>query len=354
MFFVGRWQEKAGTRRLITIGALICSFNLLTITYAKSLSWLYLWAFINGAASCLIYLPGLTSVQRWFPGRRGLVSGIVNLVFGMSAAVMAPVFGAMLKSLGYSSMNLLIAAISLIVGVTAAQFTETPEKVKPVHGEAGLDLKAAPQTALSMGDSLTVKESLRTRSFWFLWLTWALQGAAGISMVGLSVAFGLARGFSLESAVIILIAFNTMSGLSRILTGSVSDLIGRNMTMSIAFFASGCAYFALPHFNNLAGLTVLAGVIGFAFGTLFAVSAPLASDCFGLKHFGAIFGLVFTAYGFISGALGPSLSGYILDVTGGNYLIVFSYLGVLCILSGFLIKAVTAPRPKGSASGAAC
>ena len=343
MFFVGRWQEKVGTRLMISIGALICGFNVLIAAFASNLYFIYLWAFLNGTASSFIYTPALTSVQRWFVERRGLVSGVVNLVFGISAAIMTPVFTVMLHSMGYKSMNMLIAVISLLVGLAAAQFTETPERVKHLpqaerRGETISGLRAAP------GHSLTVRESLKTRSFWFLWLTWALQGAAGIAMVSLAVTFGLARGFSMESAVIILTSFNLASGLSRILTGYISDLAGRNLTMSISFFTAGFAYCALPYFSNLAVLSLLAALVGFAFGTLFAVSAPLVSDCFGLKHFGAIFGLVFTAYGFISGALGPSLSGYLLDITAGNFLVVFTYLGIFCLLSGFFIMGVTVPR----------
>ncbi|NIO12163.1 MAG: MFS transporter, partial [Deltaproteobacteria bacterium] len=94
----------------------------------------------------------------------------------------------------------------------------------------------------------------------------------------------------------------------------------------------------------LALTAALAAIIGLAFGTLFAVSAPLAADCFGLEHFGAILGLVFTAYGFLSGALGPSLSGYLLDITEGNFTIVFTYLGVFCMLSGVLIRFVHPSR----------
>ena len=96
---------------------------------------------------------------------------------------------------------------------------------------------------------------------------------------------------------------------------------------------------------------VLAAVIGFAFGTLFAVSAPLAVDCFGLAHFGAIFGLVFTAYGFLAGPLGPSLSGYLLDATGADFTIVFSYLGFFCLLASLSIRrvrpsALLSPEPR--------
>jgi OFA family oxalate/formate antiporter-like MFS transporter len=91
---------------------------------------------------------------------------------------------------------------------------------------------------------------------------------------------------------------------------------------------------------------VLASVVGFAFGTLFSVSAALTSDCFGMKHFGAIYGLVFTAYGFVAGVLGPWLSGYVLDATGSNFQVVFIYLGIFCLASaGFIWFARPQPDP---------
>jgi OFA family oxalate/formate antiporter-like MFS transporter len=337
MFFVGRWQERLGIKRMITIGSILCGISPLVIAYASSLYSLYFWAFLIGTSTCFVYIPALTTVQRWYPERRGLVSGIVNLLFGFSAAIMSPVFNSMLKSIGYVSMNIVMAIVALSIGITAAQFTEGPEEIP-----------SSPQTPSRVPESLTVSASLRTKSFWFLWLTWALQGAAGIAMVMLSTAFGLSRGFAMESAVVILTAFNITNGLGRLVMGYLSDLISRNLAMSTAFLAAGGAYFVLPHVGNLAAIAVLAAIIGFGFGTLFAVSAPLAADCFGLKHFGAIFGLVFTAYGFVAGALGPSLSGYLLDITSGNFIIVFTYLGFFCVLSGIFIRFVVRPSPTRS------
>lgn len=209
------------------------------------------------------------------------------------------------------------------------------------EGEIGDDGRTA--STLMQDYSLTAKESLRTGSFWFLWLTWALQGAAGIAMVTLSMSFGGARGFG-ESAALLLTAFNLTNGLSRILSGFLSDIIGRHRTLVATFLAAACAYFLLPHVDTIGTAAVLGAVIGFSYGTLFAVSAPLVSDSFGLKHFGVIFGLVFTAFGYLSGLLGPSLSGFILDMTEGNFLPVFAYLGVFCILSAFLIRLVVPPR----------
>jgi OFA family oxalate/formate antiporter-like MFS transporter len=341
MFLVGKWQEKIGTRAMITIGSIILALAAVIAANASSLYMVYIWAFLTGVGDSFIYTPCLTTVQRWWPDRRGLVCGIVNLSFGISAAIMSPLFNSMLKTMGYYSMTIFVAVLTLIVGVVSAQFTEVPERVKLTTAEnenkASAIIKKKPDV------SLTVEQAVRTKCFWFFWFVWALQGAAGIGMVTLSVNFGLSRGFSIAEAVVVLTAFNIMSGLSRIITGYISDIIGRNVTMSITFFAAGIAYFLLPVFHSLTAIAILAAVIGFAFGTLFAVSAPLATDCFGLKHFGVIFGLIFTAYGFIAGFLGPSLGGYILDMNKGNFQPVFIYLGVFCLLSGILIRFAIPP-----------
>ena len=342
MFFVGRWQERFGIRRMMTFGATLCGLNVLVIAYASNLSMLYLWAFITGTASCFIYIPGLTSVQRWYPEKRGLVSGIFNLTFGISAAIMSPIFRWMFETMGYFYMNIALAILALATGLIAAQFTENPERIASRQPSSSAQTKPLSKEVRS----LTVRECLRTRNFWFLWLTWAFQGAAGIAMVTLSTAFGLSRGFTMESAVVILTAFNITNGLGRIVMGYLSDRITRNLAMSLTFLAAGFAYLLLPHFIGLPVLAILAAVVGFGFGTLFAVSAPLAGDCFGLKHFGAILGLIFTAYGFVSGLLGPSLSGYLLDMTSGNFVIVFSYLGLFCLLSGIFIRFVIPPHVK--------
>ncbi len=157
-------------------------------------------------------------------------------------------------------------------------------------------------------------------------------------MTILSTEYGLSRGFSLESAILLLTAFNLANGMSRIISGYSSDRVGRNRIMSIAFMTAGLAYFILPWVDNMAACALLTGVVGFSFGTLFSVSAPLVVDCFGLEHFGAIFGLTFAAYGFVAGPLGPALSGFVLDVTGDNFFLVFLYLGIFSMLSGFCIR----------------
>jgi len=113
--------------------------------------------------------------------------------------------------------------------------------------------------------------------------------------------------------------------------------------MSLAFLASGLAYIALPYTEGLLSCAILCAAVGFSFGTLFSVSAPLVADCFGLEHFGAVFGLTFAAYGFVAGPLGPTLSGYLLDISGNNYTPVFLYLGLFFLLASASIRLVVPP-----------
>jgi len=338
MFLVGRFQGRVGTRRLAALGAVLTGASTLLLGSVTGLSGVYAWAFVVGAASAFVYLPGLTVVQQWWPGRRGLVSGLFNLCFGVSAAVMSPVFGGLLPLLGPARLTVVFGAASLVCGLAVAPLLRGPGRGERPAAQA----PAAPSAP--SGAPLTVSGSVRTRAFWCLWLTWSLAGAAGISMVVLSTAFGTSRGLPVQEAVLLLSAFNLTNGLGRFTSGYLSDRAGRRRVMGISFAAAGLAYWALPWVQGTACWAFLAAVVGYAFGTLFAVSGPLASERFGLENFGAVFGLIFTAYGFTAGILGPWLSGVILDRTGGDFGLVFGYLGAFFGLAACTM-ALMGPAP---------
>lgn len=330
MYLCGRWQETFGPARLTGIGAALSGGSAIWLSRAGSMTDVYIWAFAVGAGSAFVYVPALTVVQRWYMERRGLVSGFFNMAFGLAGALMSPVFGAMLSEVGYQATCLGIGCVALAFGLASAILVRPPS----------VQWTVSANTRSTGGGSRSVGDALKSREFWFLWSTWVLSGAAGASMLVLATGFGLARGLDLGRAVVLLTAFNLTNGAGRLVSGLLSDRFGRSRTMAASFAAAAAAYLAMPHLEGVWLWACLSAVIGYAFGTLFAVSAPLAGDCFGMAHFGAIFGLIFTAYGFLSGPLGPWLSGHILDLTGGNYTIVFSYLGLMYLGATGLILMV--------------
>ncbi len=330
MYLCGRLQEKYSPGKLAAIGSVMCGSSAIWLSHAGNMFEVNIWAFSAGASSAFIYIPGLTVVQRWYPERRGLVSGFFSMAFGISAAVMSPVFSILLLNWGYEVLTLATGCTALLIGLAASVLIRFPEN-EPLSAES--------VTSMALNDR-SVAEALKSRDFWCLWLTWVFAGAAGASMLVLATGFGLARGLSLAHAVALLTAFNLTNGFGRLISGYLSDRIGRSRTMAISFVGAGVAYLIMPHLADLWLWATLAAVIGFAFGTLFAISGPLTGDCFGMTHFGSIFGLVFTAYGFVSGPLGPWLTGHILDITRNNYTLVFSYLGVMFMAAAGLILLV--------------
>ncbi len=198
MFLIGRLQEKIAPAWVMAIGAVVYAIATEFVGHAETMRGVYGWAFMVGAASTFIYLPAITVVQRWYPERRGLVSGLVSMFFGLSGAVMAPIFNRMLQTLDYQPTTRTLALITLTIGLLAALFIRLP----------GTSPTKAPESqapTVSNAASLTLGQSLRTRSFWLMWFTYAFAGAAGIAMVTLAVPFGLARGLNAGEAIVILV-----------------------------------------------------------------------------------------------------------------------------------------------------
>lgn len=333
----GRLHPKIGTRRSFLLGSLILFACMLLANFADNMILVYCWAFLNGAGTGFIYGPSLTTVQHWFPQRRGLATGIVNLCFGTAAAVMSPVYNLLFSHLGYKKMNYIVLVMLVIFNGLSLLFAELPDRTKLTKEEeqARAELmEAVRQQDSGKGPSLaakdyTVREALKSRSFWAVWFAWVFVGAAGISMV--SQGAGFAASIQI-AGVVVITAFNLTNGIGRIVAGTLSDYIGRNATGCVAFLLGAVGYISLPFCSNSILASVLAAFVGFAFGTLFAISAPLVSDLFGLKHYSTIFSLVFVAYGFVSGIVGPALVGLLLKATGENYKIVFPLLALFCLI----------------------
>ncbi len=326
MVLAGKLQEKIPSRFIIFTGSLIGSLAMIFVGQASTIEHVYIWAFIEGFFCGFVYIPCLTVFQKLFPKNKGLVTGLFNLNFGGSAAVMSPIFTYFLVSKGYVFTSNFAAVISIILGTSFALLIKIPGNEKDQEKQQ-----------LS---TLSLKKTLRISSFWFLWWVWAFSGAAGISLIVLASSFGTSLGYGITQYVYILTSFNVLNGIGRLVCGRLADKYSKQKILMTVFLMASLAYFLMPQFTNLYIISFLACFIGLAFGALFVISAPLVSEIFGLENFGKVFGLVFTAYGFFAGFLGPWLSGMILDISGSNFKIVFSLFGVFYLISSVLIFGV--------------
>ncbi|SDU42287.1 MFS transporter [Desulfobacula phenolica] len=326
MYLAGKLQEKIPSRFIIFTGSLACSLATLFVGQATCMEHVYIWAFFEGFFCAFVYIPCLTIFQKMFPENKGLITGILNLTFGGSSAVMSPIFTYLLVLKGYEFTSVFAGFLSIVFGTSVAFLIKTPGKDKA---------KGGPQLS-----TLSFKQTVSLSSFRLLWCVWALSGAAGVSLIVLASSFGRQLGYGITQYVYILTCFNILNGIGRLVCGRLSDRYSKQKILMIVFLMASCAYCLMPWFSHLYLVSFLACFIGLAFGALFTVSAPLVTEVFGLENFGKVFGLVFTAYGFFAGFLGPWLSGIILDMTHSNFKIVFSLFAVFYLISSVLIMRV--------------
>jgi len=372
MFVSGRVQLKYGMKCCVFIGTFVDIIAFVFITVGRNIYWIYAWGFIVNLGCSFLYGPSLTTAQMAFPDNRGLVSGVINFIFGVSAAILSPILNSLLEKSGYVFTNILVIILIVICNIISfflfqwAEHSTTTSSSKsssssipnsnqttssPTNNKREMEMETETETETetkieieekktsldNIEKDKSVKEALKTREFWTIWLIWAFMGAAGISMVSLSKTYSIAIE---ETGVFLLTIFNLANGIFRIFVGWISDYIGSSLTGAIAFFLAALGYGILTFVKNLTVISIAVVGVGIGFGTLFTVSGPLASIIFGLKNFGMIYGLIFTGYGIVGGIVGPAVSGMILEKTNDNYTVVFIYLGVMALIGTLLMISI--------------
>ncbi len=326
MYLAGRLQEKFETAYIVFAGAFLCAVSMIAVGYAQSMNHVYLWAFAEGFFCGFVYLPCMGFFQKLFPENKGFVTGILNLTFGGASAVMSPLFAWICVTKGCRFAGISAGVLALVLGTFVAFFIRMPNPDDEKNNRTK--------------PTLLLKKIIQMPAFWFLWWVWALAGAAGVSLIVLSSSFGDHLSYDITQSVYILICFNVLNGIGRVVCGRMSDVYSKNRILHVVFLMAAVAYCLMPWFTHLYMISFLACFIGLSFGALFTVSAPLVTDVFGLENFGKIFGMIFTAYGFVAGFIGPWLSGLLLDITDSNYMMVFGLFAIFYFVSSMLILRV--------------
>ena len=340
-FFGGLWNNKSGPRVVAMTGGLLYGLGVaLASLSAQGLWWLYLsYGVIGGIGIGFAYIIPISVLVKWFPDKRGLMTGIAVGGFGAGALITAPLATHLIKSVGVTTTFLYLGIGFLIVSVIAGSFMVNPPAGYVPEGWT-------PPAALKKAEAtrdFTLGEALRSWQWWALWLLLFLNTSAGISIISQeSPLFQELSGVTaiVAAGMVGIVAFG--NALGRVFWAWVSDLIPRRFVFLIMFLLQAVLFWILPGINTQGALTFVAFMILLCYGGGFGTMPAFAADYFGPKYVGSIYGLMLTAWGFAS-AFGPLLIAHTRQLTG-HYASGLHILAIVVLCSAVLPFIVRPPR----------
>src|SRR6266853_623317 len=333
-FFGGLWRNRKGPRVVALVGGVLYGLGVFLASFsANKLWWLYLsYGLIGGIGLGLSYIVPVAVLVKWFPDRRGLITGIAVGGFGAGALITAPVATRLIQSVGVLSTFAYLGIAYLIVTVVAALFMQNPPEGWRPQGWT----PTASETSQRAGHDYTLGEALRTWQWYALWLLLFLNTLAGISIISQEAPiFQQLLGVSAVVAAGMVGIASIGNALGRVFWAWVSDLITRRATFIVMFLAQAILFWTLPNINSPSLLTIVAFFVLMCYGGGFGTMPAFAADYFGSKNVGPIYGLMLTAWGFAS-AFGPLLIAYMRQTTG-------SYRGALHVIAAIMAVSMLLP-----------
>jgi OFA family oxalate/formate antiporter-like MFS transporter len=368
--FAGRIQDKVGPRIVASVGGILLGLGLFLASKATDLLTFTLgFAVLGGIGIGAAYVCPIATCVKWFPDKRGLITGLAVAGFGAGALIFAPVAKSFIASSGIMPTFLYLGAIFFITVVIGAQLMVNP----PVgYKPAGWNPPAATASGASALSDLTWAQMLKTNQFWLLWLTYFAGCTAGLmiimnvmniwqsfSMLSLSSMTPVIPKTSYEDILtkgtMAVMIVSILNAFGRIVWGKVSDNIGRKTTLYLIFAYCGVIMLLLNSMNSFALFIFGVASVGFCFGGYLGLYPAVTADYFGTKNVGVNYGFMFTAYG-AGGLFGPWLAPKLMEVVKkmsyealdkgamaiktfevGNYLQAFIIAGIMCLVSIALV-----------------
>jgi len=330
----GRIQDARGPRSCAFTGTLLVSLGFFLASFTSSLWFLYLtFGLLAGAGNGFGYATPMPVASKWFPDRRGLVVGLMVGGYGAGSAVIGPIATALISSVGWRPTFRLLGIAFFVMGMIGTWLlTNPPEGYSP----AGW----TPPPAAARRREYSASAMLRTPQFYQLWLAYCLGATAGQMTISQLIPFARSAGLGAAAATLALPVTAAGNAGGRILSGWLSDGLGRLTTLRIMVLASAVAMPALFVWREQAVLFfVLAAVVYWCYGTQLSVFASTTADFYGTRNLGLNYGILFTAWG-AAGILGPSIGGRVFDAFG-DYRYAFyaaSALAVIAFGSLLLVK----------------
>jgi len=339
----GYLVDRFGPRYVVIGGAFLVAIAWVINSGASSLPVLYLAAAIGGIGTGCVYGTCVGNALKWFPGRRGLAAGITAAGFGAGAAITIGPIASMIQSSGYERAFLVFGLIQgAIVFVMAWGMLVAPTS-----------LIAAKVKANQTAHGYTPAEVLRSPVFWVLYVMFVLVAAGGLTMAA-SMA-PIAKDFKIDKVPVELFGLTMAAGvfaiqLNRIFDGVgrpffgwLSDQIGREYTMALAFTIGAGALFSLSQVGTNPVMFVLLTALYFGvYGEIFSLFPATQGDTFGAKYAAANAGMLYTAKG--SGALLVPFAAAIAKANGWDsvFMIAMSFNLLAAVLALLVLRPLRA------------
>jgi len=333
-FFGGLWLNRKGPRMVALTGGFLYGLGVFLASFSDhKLWWLYLsYGVIVGIGLGFSYIVPVAVLVKWFPDRRGLITGVAVGGFGAGALVTAPVATGLIQSVGVLYTFAYLGIAFLVVTVTAGYFMQNPPEGWRPEGWA----PTASQASQRSSSDYTLGEALRTWQWWALWLLLFLNTSAGISVISQEAPLfqELSRVTAVAAAGMVGVA-SIGNALGRVFWAWASDSITRRGTLVVMFIAQIILFWAFPSITSASMLTIVAFIVLMCYGGGFGTMPAFAADYFGSRNVGPIYGLMLTAWGFAS-AFGPLLIAHVRQASG-------SYGEGLHVIAGVMAVSVLLP-----------
>ncbi len=338
----GRLQDRFGPRPVALAGGALYSVGTMLASRVNAPDELWLLVLTAGAMAGLgmgaAYVTPIAMLAKWFPDKRGLVTGLAVGGFGFGAAIVAPAAQALMKPGDVTAAFLPLGLGYLVATVLGGAFFRNPPAG---HAQPSPSPRDEPGRAAAR--QYTLREALRTKQFYLLTAILALGVTAGIALISqLSPAAQAITGTGPATAAMLVGLMGLLNGAGRIFWAALSDRLGRMTAFVAILLVLAVASVLLPHARAVPLFALLAGAIYLCYGGAFGVMPATAAETFGTTSGGAIYGAMIVAWS-VGGVLGPLLTATLLE-SSGSFVLPFSVIGLIAGV-GLLLPLAVKPPP---------
>ncbi|WP_435768392.1 L-lactate MFS transporter [Nocardioides sp. SYSU DS0651] len=348
----GRLQDRRGPRLVALVGGVVYAVGILLASLAGGRDdyWLLILGYgvISGFGLGFAYIVPIAMLQKWFPDKPGLITGLAVGGFGFGAVLTSPVAQALIDAdpddptAAFLPLGLAYLVMSL---VGASVFRNPPaDYVAPAA-------PAAPgQPRRATGGDYTQGEALRTRQWYLLTAILTLNVTAGIALISQAKASAAdIAGMSVAAAATVVGVLAIFNGAGRIVWAAASDRIGRMPAFAAMLGLQGVCLLLIPHAGNAVLFVVLASVIYLCYGGGFGTMPATAGDFFGVANAGAIYGLMLVGWS-LGGVIGPVVAASLIGPDAA-YTTAYTVIGAIAIASVLLTFVTRLPARRRTAAG---